>query len=183
MPTTEFPRLTWLPMLNRGCCCSLETCCKVQGYFSLIDGLLNVASVLWLWTVDKQYQVCLPWMSQTSSSGETIGCWKLEATVAFLVFSVFDIIVAVVFLHGISRGRASLLTPYLVLSAVEVIIVLHIAITVGVVVPIVSLLVTLPVVGLAVYCMLCVNSLRAQLKFKENNVQPLHSREFDNPMV
>ncbi|XP_026285881.1 uncharacterized protein LOC113211649 [Frankliniella occidentalis] len=177
----QYPRLTWLPMLQRGCCCSLEVCCKLQGYLTLVFCVLDIVSCLALWATESNF--CREYQPITPNMPSLVcGPFGVAFQICNFIYGLVVFSISVVMLAGISQRRGGMLTPYLVLQYINVILVIHVAVWFTFPAPVVSLFLTIPAIALNVYCLLCVNSLRAQFNFKAGGMQPL-GQEFDNPLA
>ncbi|XP_034253242.1 uncharacterized protein LOC117652441 isoform X3 [Thrips palmi] len=223
-----FRRLGWLPRMDKGCwCCSLETFCKVFGYFSAVASLCVMLGLLVVVSVGGQhgdsftpralvlspgdgyrhtpppldyprpptprrgaaayrhaiYEMEQPmvrtpdynviYQGQYSQPEERHGLSPLLLRIIWIMTLIFEgfvcFLASIIFLMGFYQRRHTQLMPFVIFLHLRVAVAIHLAIWAGKLWPVVSLLGTLPLIGLVAYPLLCVNSLR--VKFAEEELE------------
>ncbi|KAJ1518876.1 hypothetical protein ONE63_011523 [Megalurothrips usitatus] len=94
---------TCWPVLESGCCCTLETCCKVQGWLNILFANLGIVAmvVLIIWYSGQRPVDLDPDL--------LIGC-----AAAGVLLYVLILVISILFLVGISKRRPALLIPYVI---------------------------------------------------------------------
>lgn len=143
-------RFPWLPVVDRGCCCSLEACCKVQGY---ICAVLCLGSFL---------GIAITWMAfcgrYCDANAVTVG--SLALTVGLVGF-----MTTCMFLVGIYEKRPQFITPYVVYLHFQVFTLIHFAVFVAKP-PFLysSLFFMLPPIVATMHMIVCAHSLRLKME-------------------
>ncbi|KAE8745644.1 hypothetical protein FOCC_FOCC007645, partial [Frankliniella occidentalis] len=155
-----------LPVVDQGCCCTLLTCCKIQGWVSLVGGVLNVLKVLvYAGSAEKLKDIC---------DANEVSCLKINETISgeldeydggFTVITLIEIfcliliiVAAALFLKGISDNKPSWMVWHIRIGLYHISFVLVMAVIWAV------------QVALPLYCLICANSLHVKM-CKESEVQ------------
>lgn len=145
--------LSWLPVVDEGCCCcSLETCCKVQGWFLSVLHLVGLVVIIAVWS------------SGCGSAWER-QCDPLQIAILTLnlLSAIVGFVATIMFLVGIYQRRPQLTVPYIVYLHFKFIIAIHGAIYVIQWLPYFSIFLTIPPLVLIMHMLVCANSLRLKI--------------------
>lgn len=145
-------RMYWLPVVDRACCCALEVFSLIIGYLSALCSCAVMLGLFALLISDKYFSTYHPML---------FWIWILTLIVeGFVCF-----VLSIVFIMGVYQKRHAQLTPFVIFLHLRLAVSIHLAIFVGNLVPVLTLPGTLPFIGLLIYILTCVNSLR--VKFAE----------------
>ncbi|XP_026289326.1 uncharacterized protein LOC113214231 [Frankliniella occidentalis] len=171
-----------LPVVDQGCCCTLLTCCKIQGWVSLVGGVLNVLKVLvYAGSAEKLKDIC---------DANEVSCLKINETISgeldeydggFTVITLIEIfcliliiVAAALFLKGISDNKPSWMVWHIRIGLYHISFVLVMAVIwavqVGGFLGFIVFLLTTITAALPLYCLICANSLHVKM-CKESEVQ------------
>lgn len=172
-----------LPVVEQGCCCTLLTCCKIQGWLSLVVGVLDVLKVLVVdaSSSEKVKDICNANESSCLKINETISGELVEYDGGFTFFHLVDIfclsliiVAAALFLKGINDNKPSWMVWHIRIGLYNIIFVLVMAVIwavqVGGFLGFIVFLLTTLLAALPLYCLICANSLHVKM-CKESEVQ------------
>ncbi|XP_034232193.1 uncharacterized protein LOC117640075 [Thrips palmi] len=173
------PKRTCLPIVERGCCCELATCCKVQGWLLIVGATLNILkSIAQLYNVSEGCNA-LKQQGRSCFGDEdlkSIFYFFICSLVLNIIIQIIFLVTAVLFLQGIANRNPSKMAHYIRLMWVQLVVGTIAVIVMSVLVSPVLLLAFL-FIGLPIYCLICANSLKIQMETNKNG------QDFANPMA
>ncbi|XP_034246776.1 uncharacterized protein LOC117648374 [Thrips palmi] len=186
-----------LPVVERGCCCDLKTCCLFQGWLVVIG---STTSILWsLWNLFILSNACnqvAKWVLERN--GPNVTCFmsedvqKEEDMPDFEIATIFargsiaiDLVVvsaflatAALFLKGIYKNEPAKMVHFVRILWVKLVLGTIAVVLVAVMITPMALA-GFAYLGYVLYCLICANSLRIHMETKyvpfystENLMQP-----------
>lgn len=161
---------SWLPIVDQGCCCcTLRTCNLVQGWMSLIGGVVNIVKLI--------YAMCVPNIMKRVCDQD--GChnylddnplqfgnnaWISAMMVILLIWFVIITVVAYLFIKGIREFKPALMVHYIRMCGFSIFLSLVFCTVVAVVLgSALFFLLFIVASGLPLYFLICANSLHIKM--------------------